>query len=291
MNKDLQELIGNSQYAILKNGKVVEGSISDLSLKSGDFKVIHYIDKDTNMKIDIQNNEKVRLIEIFYEVIGNIEINIDINCHKNASLTLLSFKKNEKSENIRINVNTYLEEDAYIESKNITSFSSSSLFNQNIYMLEKNSHIDSLDVIINASNKKQEFNFDTYHNVGDSYSNMRNFCICKNDSLIHMNTNGKIKKGSSNSNLSQKTKGLILDQTSQISANPLLLIDEYDCLASHGASIGAIDEEELYYLMSRGLTKEDSERLIVEGFIHPFIEELNDEKLQSYLLGFMKKIL
>ena len=38
-----------------------------------------------------------------------------------------------------------------------------------------------------------------------------------------------------------------------------LVIDEYDCMASHGASIGAIDEEELYYLMSRGLTRENSE--------------------------------
>ena len=70
-----------------------------------------------------------------------------------------------------------------------------------------------------------------------------------------------------------------------------LVIDEYDCMASHGASIGAIDEEELYYLMSRGLTRENSERLIVEGFIHPFINELKDESVKSYSLDWIKKVL
>ncbi len=81
----------------------------------------------------------------------------------------------------------------------------------------------------------------------------------------------------------------MLDETSQISANPWLVIDEYDCMASHGASIGAIDEEELYYLMSRGLTRENSERLIVEGFIHPFINELKDESVKSYSLDWIKR--
>ena len=53
-----------------------------------------------------------------------------------------------------------------------------------------------------------------------------------------------------------------------------LEIDEYDVIASHGASIGAIDDEELYYLMSRGLTEDKAKELLIMGFIDRFREEL-----------------
>ena len=74
--------------------------------------------------------------------------------------------------------------------------------------------------------------------------------------------------------MNQKSKGILLSKESAISANPLLQIDEYDCLASHGAGIGAIDEEDLFYLMSRGLTRSESEKLIIKGFINPIQENL-----------------
>jgi Fe-S cluster assembly scaffold protein SufB len=42
-------------------------------------------------------------------------------------------------------------------------------------------------------------------------------------------------------------------------------------VAAHGASIGAIDEEMFYYLMSRGISRTDAERLVIAGFINPFL--------------------
>ena len=54
----------------------------------------------------------------------------------------------------------------------------------------------------------------------------------------------------------------------------IVLIDEYDVQASHAMSIGRVDEEQLYYLMSRGLSKEDATQMIILGFIEPFTREL-----------------
>ena len=82
---------------------------------------------------------------------------------------------------------------------------------------------------------------------------------------------------------------IILDLTSAISANPLLQIDEFDVEANHGASIGAIDDEDLYYLMSRGLTKTQSEQLIVTGYMNPIISKINDELIKNYIAHLIEK--
>ncbi|HHX00798.1 MAG TPA: SufD family Fe-S cluster assembly protein, partial [Acholeplasmataceae bacterium] len=75
--------------------------------------------------------------------------------------------------------------------------------------------------------------------------------------------------------------------TSNLSANPLLEIDNYDVIANHGASIDAIDEQELYYLMSRGLSKQEAEKVIVNGFINPVLAEVKEGKFQDYVVAWI----
>ena len=58
-----------------------------------------------------------------------------------------------------------------------------------------------------------------------------------------------------NSNAYQSLKGIIGSDRAVIEVNPILLIDEYDVKAGHGATIGKLDEFSLYYLMSRGLNR------------------------------------
>ena len=88
--------------------------------------------------------------------------------------------------------------------------------------------------------------------------------------------------------IKQKTKGIIVDELSNIEADPALIIDENDVLASHGASIGAIDPEILYYLMSRGLTKEDAEKLVIEAYVSPYFKDYSETNLGKYILDKIK---
>ncbi|MEG0475110.1 MAG: SufD family Fe-S cluster assembly protein, partial [Carnobacterium sp.] len=57
-------------------------------------------------------------------------------------------------------------------------------------------------------------------------------------------------------------------------ANPILLIDENDVTAGHAASVGRVDPEEMYYLMSRGIPKEEAERLVIRGFLGSVISAI-----------------
>ena len=79
----------------------------------------------------------------------------------------------------------------------------------------------------------------------------------------------------------------MLSDQARSDANPILLIDENDVTAGHAASIGQVDPEDMYYLMSRGLDKATAERLVVRGFLGSVIveipvKEVRDEMIRNY---------
>lgn len=70
---------------------------------------------------------------------------------------------------------------------------------------------------------------------------------------------------------------------------PSLKIEANDVKASHGATIGQIDEEHLFYLMARGLSMQEAEKLIVEGFFEPVIQKIPLEELREKIRGMVRK--
>ncbi|WP_334332426.1 SufB/SufD family protein [Companilactobacillus sp. HBUAS59544] len=94
---------------------------------------------------------------------------------------------------------------------------------------------------------------------------------------------GKIQKGAHGSEAEQKNRVLMLSNRSHGDANPILLIDENDVLAGHAASIGRVNDHEMYYLMSRGLTKNSAQNLIVKGFVNEFIHNLSSDDLSNLI--------
>ncbi len=83
-----------------------------------------------------------------------------------------------------------------------------------------------------------------------------------------------ILKGASGSNGQQSEKLLMLSAESRANAIPMLLIDENDVKCGHAASVGQINEDQLFYLMSRGISEIEAKRMVVWGFIDPVLAEL-----------------
>ncbi|GAF40550.1 feS assembly protein SufD [Agrilactobacillus composti DSM 18527 = JCM 14202] len=78
---------------------------------------------------------------------------------------------------------------------------------------------------------------------------------------------GHIVKGARGSDAQQESRVLMLSNRAIGDANPILLIDENDVMAGHAASVGRVDEQQMYYLMSRGIDKATAERLVIRGFL------------------------
>ena len=94
---------------------------------------------------------------------------------------------------------------------------------------------------------------------------------------------GHIKHGGTKSIANQESRVLMLSEHARGDANPILLIDEDDVEAGHAASVGRVDPEQLYYLMSRGISQKEAERLVIHGFLDPVVRELPIEDVKRQL--------
>ncbi|NNK78364.1 MAG: Fe-S cluster assembly protein SufD [Litoreibacter sp.] len=94
-----------------------------------------------------------------------------------------------------------------------------------------------------------------------------------------------VKEGAQKTDGYQISQSLLLDGDSQFLAKPELEIYADDVACSHGSTSGAIDEEALFYLQSRGVSKDDAQDLLVLAFLAEALEEIEDETIADDLLG------
>ena len=87
----------------------------------------------------------------------------------------------------------------------------------------------------------------------------------------------------------QSNRNLILSHNARADSLPALEILADDVQCSHGATVGNIDEDQLFYMQSRGIPRRDAERLIVEGFFEPVIEKIPDLKTKEMLHAMIAK--
>jgi Fe-S cluster assembly protein SufD len=101
--------------------------------------------------------------------------------------------------------------------------------------------------------------------------------------------NIRIAKHAHGSEASLRDDTLLIGKDAKIDAIPALEIGANDVKAFHGATVGAIDEEHIFYLMSRGIERDASEKLIALGFFEPAIARFPGEDLRSELRSLLEE--
>jgi Fe-S cluster assembly protein SufD len=84
----------------------------------------------------------------------------------------------------------------------------------------------------------------------------------------------QVSEGAQRTDAYQANRNLLLSDTARADSIPGLEILANDVRCTHGATIGQVDEEQLYYLMTRGLPRREAQRLIVEGFFVPVLDRI-----------------
>jgi Fe-S cluster assembly protein SufD len=88
----------------------------------------------------------------------------------------------------------------------------------------------------------------------------------------------KINKGAKNTNTFFREDALLLSDTAKAEAIPSLEIDENEVKAGHASTVGPVDEEQLFYLESRGITRKEANQLLVKGFLSHIYDQLTPLK-------------
>ena len=74
---------------------------------------------------------------------------------------------------------------------------------------------------------------------------------------------------------------LVLGEGTKNQSEPILEIKNNDVKASHGSTTGRINNEEVFYLMARGLSKQEAENIIVEGFFEKLLNQIEDTQVRE----------
>lgn len=145
------------------------------------------------------------------------------------------------------------------------------------------SSTDTKVITVGTGDQKLSLTTRAVHTGKATTSELTTRAVMRDESTAIINGITTIQKGASGANGEQTEKILMLSPKARGDANPILLIDENDVKAGHAASVGQVNEEQLYYLMSRGISKEVATQLIIYGFLSPVVEEIPIAKLQDQL--------
>ncbi|MES9736216.1 Fe-S cluster assembly protein SufD [Peribacillus frigoritolerans] len=157
------------------------------------------------------------------------------------------------------------------------------------YLMGDGSHGDTKTVVVGRGEQKQNFTTAIIHYGKRSEGYILKHGVMKESASSIFNGIGKIEYGATKANAEQESRVLMLSEKARGDANPILLIDEDDVTAGHAASVGRVDPLQLYYLMSRGITKKEAERLVIHGFLAPVVNELPIEGVKKQLVAVIER--
>ncbi|QTJ42031.1 Fe-S cluster assembly protein SufD [Dolosigranulum pigrum] len=123
----------------------------------------------------------------------------------------------------------------------------------------------------------------------NSVGNIFQHGVILDRATLTFNGIGKIHKNAKNADAQQESRVLMLSEKARGDANPILLIDEFEVTAGHAASVGRIDPTELYYLMSRGIPKEEAQRLAIRGFLGNVISNIPLKSIRDELVNVIER--
>ena len=124
---------------------------------------------------------------------------------------------------------------------------------------------------------EQHMNYATVqdHRAANTTSDLLFKSVLKDSARLVWNGLTRIRRGAAESDANQSSQNLLLGESARVAQIPVLEIEAHDVTrCSHGATISSVDEEQLYYMMSRGLTRQDATQAIVDGFLRQGLERL-----------------
>ncbi len=143
-----------------------------------------------------------------------------------------------------------------------------------IYLRGRGASADIISVAVAGKGQHQDTGAKAVHLAPDTKSRIVSKSVSKDGGRATYRGHVKVAPGATNVVASVRCDALMLDDLSRSDTYPYIDIQEDDTSLSHEATVGKISQEQVFYLMSRGLTENEAQNLIVQGFLEVFTKEL-----------------
>ena len=255
--------------------------------------IYNYFTKDLKNKI-LNNKNKIRLkknseLHVIDYTINESKFNFINNCYENIILDKNSKFKNLYLQKKKSNgfFHKFLKNkfEAHSDYSSLI-FSSGLKFNKldiECDLVGKNVNCNILSGLFLNKNEHQEIKTRINHLFPNckSYQRVKNVLGPASKGIFQ----GKIfvKDIAQKTDAYQLSKALLLNDNAEFNSKPELEIYADDVKCSHGSTSGSVDENSLHYLMTRGLTREDSIKLLIKGFLNDVVEFIKSSSVKKFV--------
>ena len=280
---DLNKAFSNKYFKILiKKGYSIKKPLIIYHLTNEKMK-----SKNINLRLDfeLEQNSSLKLIDFFSDITDTNFMNILYNFDLKKDTILKNYKIDKSfNRNIKYSYNNIDQEKNSISETFIFS-ASSDYFKNEINCNLKGEHSSAFvnGIFSLKDNKQHEIRTSINHLVENTKSyQLIKSVLGKNSKAVYQ---GRIYVDS----IAQKTDGyqlskaILLDETSEFNAKPELEIYADDVKCSHGSASGSLNENSIFYLMSRGLNYKESKELLINGFLLDVVEKITDAEIRNLI--------
>jgi Fe-S cluster assembly protein SufD len=241
--------------------------------------------RNINLKLEFQleQNSSLRLIDLFNDGAENNFINIFYNFDLKENAILKNYKIDKvQNKNIRYSYNN-IEQDNNSVSETFILSSGSNFSKNEINCNLKGEYSSAFVNGIFSLNDGQHHEIRTI--INHLVENTKSYQLIK--SVLGKNSKSAYQGKIFVDSKAQKTDGyqlskaILLDETSEFNAKPELEIYADDVKCSHGSASGSLDENSIFYLMSRGLNYQQSKELLINGFLLDVVEKITDTEIKN----------
>ena len=243
--------------------------------------------KNTNSRIDfkLEENACLRIIDIFKDNTEKNFLNIYYNFELDKSSILKNYKIDKSiNNNVKYSYN-HVKQQANSISETFILSSGSKFFKNEINCDLLGQHSSAF--VNGIFDLDDENHHEIKSNINHLVENTKSYQLVK--SVLEKKSKAVYQGKIFVSSEAQKTDGyqlsnaILLSENSEFNAKPELEIYADDVKCSHGSSSGSLDENSIFYLMSRGLNYKEAKKLLINGFLLDVIEKITDEEIKNLI--------
>ncbi len=237
------------------------------------------------LNFQLEENSSIKIINLFDDNSEKNFINNLFNFNLGKNAILKNYKIDKKNNtNIKYDYSSIAQRENSISETFIFSSGSDYLKNEVNCKLEgkySSAFINGINLL--SKNKHHEIRTNTSH----LYENTKSYQLIKSviDDSSKSVYQGKIYVDSKAQKTDgyQLSKAVLLNEKAEFNAKPELEIYADDVKCSHGSASGSLDEDSIFYLMSRGLDQKTSKELLISGFLLDVVEKITDEEIKKLI--------